>query len=90
MTDQAFIDLNNHITLNIEDDGLKVGLVPHDGGIAILLTLTTDLGRFVVALSPDHLQVLYNVLKNMATLSPEQYQAAYDQILALHQKGSDE
>ena len=83
MTDQPLIDLADHIQLNLQDDGLRVGLVPVDGGIAILLTLTTDLGRFVVGLNPGHLQVLWAVLRNIANFTPEQYKKAYDQLVAL-------
>lgn len=83
---EAFIDLDKFIRLHLEDDGLRVGLVPHDGGIAILLTLTTDLGKFVVGLNPGHLQVLWAVLRNIATYSPEEYQKAYTELLALAQQ----
>lgn len=82
----AFIDLDNFIRLHLEDDGLRVGLIPHDGGIAILLTLTTDLGRFVVGLNPGHLQVLWAVLRNIANFTPEEYKTAYDQLLAAAQQ----
>lgn len=83
---EPLIDLTKHIRLHLEDDGLRVGLVPHDGGIAILLTLTTDLGRFVIGLNPNHLQVLWAILRNIATFTPEQYKAAYDQLLAIAQQ----
>ena len=83
MTDQPLIDLTNHIRLNLEDDGLRVGLVPHDGGIGVLLSLHSDLGKFVVGLAPNHLQVLWAILRNVATFTPEQYKAAYDQLVAI-------
>lgn len=86
MTDQPLIDLNNFIRLHLEDDGLRVGLIPHDGGIAILLTLTTDLGKFVVGLSPGHLQVLWAVLNNVANFTTDEYKAAYDQLLEIAQQ----
>ena len=85
MTD-AFIDLSNHVTLGLEKDGLRVGLIPHDGGIALVLTMTTDLGRFSVPLNRDHLIVLYSVLKNIANFTTEEYTAAYNQLAALAQQ----
>ncbi len=83
---EAFIDLDKFITLQLEDDGLRVGLIPHDGGIALVLTLTTDLGRFSVPLNRDHLVVLYSVLKNIANFTAEEYTDAYNQLAALAQQ----
>lgn len=83
---EPFIDLSSHVTLNLEDDGLQVGLIPHNGGVGVLLSLRTDLGKFVIGMSPGHLQVLYAVIKNLATFTPEQYKAAYDQLLAIAQQ----
>ncbi len=85
MTD-AFIDLNDFIRLHLEDDGLRVGLIPSDGGIAILLTLATDLGKFVVGLNANHLQIIYAILQNIANFTTEEYKAAYDQLLAIAQQ----
>ena len=87
MTTNPFIDLDSFITLHLEKSGgLQVGLIPVDDGIAIVLTLTTDLGRFSVPLNRDHLVVLYSVLKNIANFTPEQYKTAYDQLLTLAQQ----
>lgn len=80
---EPFIDLSSHVTLNLEDDGLRVGLIPHNGGVGVLLSLHTDLGRFVIGMSPNHLQVLYAVIKNLTSFTPEEYQAAYDRLLNL-------
>ena len=79
------IDLSSHVRLDLEDDGLRVGLVPVDNGIAILLTLTTDLGKFVVGLNAGHIQMLYAVIRNIANFTPQQYKAAYDQLVTLSQ-----
>ena len=83
---EAFIDLTKHVRLDLEPDGLRVGLVPHDGGIGVLLTLHSDLGKFVVGLAPNHLQVLWAILRNLTSFSAEQYKQAYDELLALAQQ----
>jgi len=83
---EAFIDLSSHVTLNLEDDGLRVGLIPHNGGVGVLLSLHTDLGKFVVGLAPNHLQVLWAILRNLTSFTPEEYKQAYDELVALSQQ----
>jgi hypothetical protein len=81
MTD-PMIDLTDYITLNLDDDdSLKVGLIPADGGIAVCLTMATDLGSFVVGLGRDDIKTIYNAINNVIALDDDQYQQMYDNLI---------
>jgi hypothetical protein len=84
MTDpNPVIDLTDYITLNINDDGLKVSLIPADGGIAVCLTMATDLRSFVVGLGRDDIKTIYHAIDNVIALDDDQYRQAYDNLVRI-------
>ncbi len=84
MTDQSpVMDIHEFITLNIEDDGLKVGLIPDGGSIAVCLTIETDLGKFVVGLGREDIRTIYNTIDSLVSLTPDQYKETYANLRAV-------
>lgn len=87
MTNPGFndpvIDLSGFITINLNDNGLKVGLIPDNGGIALCLTMATDLGRFVVGLGRDDIKCIYNTVHSLIGLTPDQYKATYENLVSI-------